>query len=893
MSDEDSDDDELRLGRLLTWPVDANGDHTAKLSISPALDLPVGATFDRYINLGQLSATSEQTSYDAFDPQTERRVTITLFEMDRGRAADETRSTKAILRRLQAASRVRHPHVVEVLDVGTYPSGVFVVTEHLDAITVREWLHQQSPRPRWSRVAAVFRDAGRGLAAAHAHGVIHCALTLDDILMTPGGRVCIGGWGVHAVRLGPTQASPDPDDPSTSDQTDELQPAVIATQRFATRSRVSAPECLLGNPPSSKSDQFSFCVCFYEALYGVHPFEGPNPVTGILHHQLRPQPNPDPVPAWLRAVVVHGLAPTPQERHRSMEALLGELDHDPVASRRRWLKGLTLLAALVALATTAALLIYRESTRCEPNPMDLDGVWDESIRNRLRTAFQDSGRPYADPSWQTVERRLDDWTAEWQVLRARACELTWIRREASPTLHDRRLACLDDRLREVEAFTHTIGIASPQAIEGAVVALEALNRPSSCIATQTLDATSHASSPDIDIDRIRLTIDEGWIALHIDNLELATAKRETAAAMLSGVDAPSLLAAYELMAAAVDQDRHDFTKADKTLHMTAARSAAQDLIQPAAQAWLALIRNAVERDDAEHASLWLEHASYAVQFAGDRRLKQQLAELRGDVARLDGREGDALSHYHVALDAIDETLTPLDEARVLTKLGQLIASHRPGPAKPVNEDSEQVVAQRYFERALTLQRDELGATHPHLSPTTEALATSHLECGATEEASAEFQQMLKIELARPERKPDRIALAQLMMGRVELKRGRIHTALEWLEQANTTALALDPTGRDIVATTLEVMSSARLALGQAELARHHLEDALRIRSQQEDIIAIAHTRARLADVLWQGNDADRRRAIELAILARHTFATTDRMVERNALDQWLSAHVTP
>src|SRR5690606_7290589 len=112
-----------------------------------------------------------------------------------------------------------------------------------------------------------------------------------------------------------------------------------------------APEVHITHQSDAKSDQFSFCVALYEALYGEHPFQASRPIAlamEAVRHNVRPAPPGSSVPGWLRTVVLRGLHPRPDERWPSMEALLRELHRDPVASRKRWALGGLALVAIAA-----------------------------------------------------------------------------------------------------------------------------------------------------------------------------------------------------------------------------------------------------------------------------------------------------------------------------------------------------------------------------------------------------------------------------------------------------------------------------------------------------------------------------------------------------------------
>src|SRR5262249_36787102 len=99
-----------------------------------------------------------------------------------------------------------------------------------------------------------------------------------------------------------------------------------------------APEQFLSEPTDERTDQFSFCVALYEALYGVRPFHGDSLLRllqNVTEGQVRPPADDREVPAWVRRAVLRGLKVDPAARWPSMAPLIAALEDDPAARRRR------------------------------------------------------------------------------------------------------------------------------------------------------------------------------------------------------------------------------------------------------------------------------------------------------------------------------------------------------------------------------------------------------------------------------------------------------------------------------------------------------------------------------------------------------------------------------
>src|SRR3569623_3786089 len=118
--------------------------------------------------------------------------------------------------------------------------------------------------------------------------------------------------------------------------------AIVGTPQYM------APEQFSGEAYDARTDQFSFCVALYKALYGRRPFEGKTfgeLRENIVAGNLRPPPDSD-VPAYIRDLVLRGLALDPGKRWPSLAPLIAALARDPAARKKR-----------IALALTAAVLV--------------------------------------------------------------------------------------------------------------------------------------------------------------------------------------------------------------------------------------------------------------------------------------------------------------------------------------------------------------------------------------------------------------------------------------------------------------------------------------------------------------------------------------------------------
>src|SRR4029077_12651760 len=95
-------------------------------------------------------------------------------------------------REAQAMAKLHHGNVVVVHDIGRHEAQLFIAMELCER-SLASWLKQQRP---WREVVARFIAAGRGLAAAHAIGLVHRDFKPDNVLLATDGTVKVSDFGL-------------------------------------------------------------------------------------------------------------------------------------------------------------------------------------------------------------------------------------------------------------------------------------------------------------------------------------------------------------------------------------------------------------------------------------------------------------------------------------------------------------------------------------------------------------------------------------------------------------------------------------------------------------------------------------------------------------------------
>ena len=287
----------------------------------------------RFAVLHEIASGGMGIVYAARDDQLDRKVAIKLLH------AAETRDRETygrMMREARAMARLSHPNVVQVHDVGRIETGdVFVAMEYVEGMSLRSWL-KAAPRS-WRDVLEIFRQAGQGLMAAHAAGIVHRDFKPDNVVVTTDRRVKVLDFGLarwhdprdHLASAGVDEApAPAPeDDEQSPDGPDDVDDRDLTKTGFVMgMPAYMSPEQHKGYPADARSDQFSFCVALYEALYGRRPFPGSTfhkVAKAILEREPLSPPEDSRVPKWLHRVVMRGLSRDPADRFPSMAALLG------------------------------------------------------------------------------------------------------------------------------------------------------------------------------------------------------------------------------------------------------------------------------------------------------------------------------------------------------------------------------------------------------------------------------------------------------------------------------------------------------------------------------------------------------------------------------------------
>lgn len=322
-----------------------------------------GLVFGRYLVLDTLGAGGMGAVYLARDTLLRREVALKLARRT-GEASAET-----IRKEAQAIAAIRDPHVVTVYDLAVGDEVVAIAMELVRGETLREHLAR---RPR-REVLPLLEQMARGLAAAHAAGVVHGDVKLDNALVAVEGRRSV-------VRL-------------TDFGLARLDGAAAHGMPRGGTPRYAAPELLRGEAATPRSDQYALAASWVEALAGAAPG---------WRERL------DRVPRALRPALARALAPEPEARFPSVEAMLA-------TSRRHRLLRRSAAAVLAAVLAVGVPLLSAEASRRAEESCLAEYVASLPVAPQRTPTLVETGHgePAGEAAWAEVRVAHASWVGRW------------------------------------------------------------------------------------------------------------------------------------------------------------------------------------------------------------------------------------------------------------------------------------------------------------------------------------------------------------------------------------------------------------------------------------------------------------------------------------------------
>lgn len=272
----------------------------------PAVDSP-SIQIGKYQILRLLGSGATGVVYAASDPSLGREVAIKVL---RGAAIVSANDRTRLMREAQVLAKLSHPNIVTVFEIIETQGSSSLVMELVNGPSLHDWMRIQ-PRD-WRAVLEKFEGAAKGLAAAHAAGVVHGDFKPGNAVVGADGRVRVVDFGF--ARLDPGRAT------SSTPLVGAPQAASGgSTDLLGGTPGYMAPERAAGSSATHASDQFSLCKALSQALAEASP--------AASRDRAR-------VPRQILQAIDRGMRARPEERWPTMNALLVGLEQRKPSSAR-------------------------------------------------------------------------------------------------------------------------------------------------------------------------------------------------------------------------------------------------------------------------------------------------------------------------------------------------------------------------------------------------------------------------------------------------------------------------------------------------------------------------------------------------------------------------------
>ena len=812
-------------------------------------DLPRGTIIGRYVILSKLGAGGMGVVFAAYDPELDRKVAIKLLVVGLDGSTGATTGRHRLLREAQALAKLSHPNVVAIHDVGMVDERVWLAMEFVEGKTLGQWL-SSGPR-HWREIVEILLDAGEGLAAAHAKGLLHRDFKPENVMVGNDGRVRVMDFGLARARdesAGASSASLMMESAIREHGSSKLRGGESgsllgshATQAGGLLGTPAylAPEMFRGDRGTAAADQFAYCITLWEALYGERPFEGDNLVelaAHVLDGTMRSPPRGRVVPGWLKRICLRGLNVDPERRWPDMPALLAALARDPSRTRLRW----GLLAGAAGVAATAFISrgVQREAQQraCLEAAGAVDQRWSPEAHTRLESQLGASGSIYARDTATRVVEALDEYARLWRDAKRSVCA------DApgdngpfsSPELAAARDACFDERLDAMSTLTEVLEAADGDALlRHAVVAAVELPRPSECLdplrlraRMRSADGASESEARD-ELPKIHRASLAAGVRLQAGDLVGAEREARDALSRAEALDLLALEAEARWRLGSIERAAGRFPEAEADLrraHFDATRAARDDVASNAAINLAHL--HAVGRVDFELSETWLTTArALADRLARSRGVDLDplsRIELAGAAAALATERAD----YDEAEARLQEVIAILEETYGNTHpdIG-LMYGHL---AELYDDKGDFVAAETAAKRGLELLEASLGPAHPDNSQAIFAWATAAWKTGRGEESLRLSERALEIRKAAFG--PEHVSVAEALnsVGNAHIQLGDWEASHAAHSRALEIRKAVYGPDEPRVATSLVNLADVAAHAGRWDDAVAYAADSLRI-----------------------------------------------------------------
>lgn len=694
---------------------DAEGDQLPR-------ELERGMQFGRFLVTAPLGAGGAGSVYAAYDPELDRRVALKVLHLSDEDGDDPLPSEwPRLVREARALARLSHPNVVVVHDIGIERGRAWLATELVDGSDLWQWL---ATRPGLSidEILALFVGAGRGLAAAHAAGLVHGDFKPANVLVGEDGRARVADFGLARVQARtavPTRAANTPD-----------KIVIVGTPYYM------APEQIIGIEADARSDQYAFCLSWLEAhlrrrIYGTASVSQ----LFVAKQESLEEGLLERLPGWLARIIGRGLARDPADRHPSMEALLAAVS---AAHRRRDRRriGYSIAGAVVLGASLSYFAVGRaETVPCDASARHVEAVWNSGLREDIGQGFAGAQAVLGGAVWSRAAAALDAFGGRWIEGHRSAC-LAVHHGEQRVEVTDARARCLDDALDRLVALVEVFGDADLETVLRADAAVSALPDVAACEDPEVVLRRFGRSNEDpAAVEALDQRLRRIDTALFVARYDRATALVDEATELVEASTSPRSRHALGVRRGKLLRESGEFATAERELESAILGAVSVGDDATALLGIAPIVRcigeSQMRYDDALAWARWHEPLATRTDAPAAVRADVLSAAARIDLHQHDGKA--ALDKLDAAMALVRDTATPLELAVLEVDIG--------GVLRTIGElESAQI---RTTAARETIGR-ELGTGHPEYAGASGELGVIRLQRGDRDAARSLLEEALAV-----------------------------------------------------------------------------------------------------------------------------------------------------
>jgi serine/threonine-protein kinase len=279
--------------------------------------LETGKCFGHYEIINQIGAGGMGEVYLAKDKKLDRNVAVKILNEE---FSQDASNLNRFIREAKATSRLNHPNILVVHEIGQQENTNYIVSEFINGKTLREVIKEK--RLKLSEVLDISIPIADALCTAHSSNIIHRDIKPENIMVRPDGVVKVLDFGLAKVVQQKDRSNFGLEE-STVQLSHTAKDVIMGTVSYM------SPEQARAQRVDARTDIFSFGIMLYEMLTGQQPFTGEtfsHTIVAILEKEPPPLSQfISSFPPEIERIIKNCLAKKADKRYSMAKSLLDDL----------------------------------------------------------------------------------------------------------------------------------------------------------------------------------------------------------------------------------------------------------------------------------------------------------------------------------------------------------------------------------------------------------------------------------------------------------------------------------------------------------------------------------------------------------------------------------------